>query len=57
MLSSREYLLRLVPLQQFPVVGVSFEGRQEVIPQLQKGALQRDLSLAALRMPAACSAH
>ncbi|KAL4856769.1 hypothetical protein ACK3TF_002835 [Chlorella vulgaris] len=36
-LSSREYLLRLVPLQQFPVVGVSFEGRQEVIPQLHKG--------------------
>jgi hypothetical protein len=40
-------------------VGVSFEGRQEVIPQLHKGALQLGLSLAAHRMPAAlhCTAH
>ena len=35
--SSRQWLLGLVPRQQFRVVGVSFDDRQSLIPLLQKG--------------------
>lgn len=35
--SSRQWLLGLVPRQQFRVVGVSFDDRQSLIPLLRKG--------------------
>lgn len=36
-MSGRQWLLGLVPRQQFRVVGVSFDDRQSLIPLLQKG--------------------
>lgn len=36
-LAAREWLLRLVPLELYKAVGVSFDGRQERIPLLHKG--------------------
>lgn len=40
LVSSRQWLLGLVPRQQFRVVGVSFDDRQSLIPLLRKGALR-----------------
>ncbi|PRW60715.1 single-stranded-DNA-specific exonuclease [Chlorella sorokiniana] len=44
--SSRQWLLGLVPRQQFRVVGVSFDDRQSLIPLLQK-----DQAVACVREP------
>ena len=38
-LQSRLSLMRLLPVQQFKAVGVSFDDRQDRIPQLHKGEL------------------
>ena len=40
-LSSRRWLQRVVPLQSFRAVGVSFDSRQSLIPQLHRGAWAR----------------
>ena len=36
-LDSRLWVMRLLPVQQFKAVGVSFDDRQDLIPQLHKG--------------------